>query len=252
MENLAQTSPQVENREVQDPLATRKKLASLFESFLVAKMQQGQVEPDAAKATAQTFVEIFQNATSVEAQQEAIDRLEQQENPLLHSFALRVSEMNEVQVRLDLYNYMFTIAQTGDLASARAMYQLFDRGEIHDNASLEKTIAARQNSMALKSQATTLIETLNANKKNSAAEQLKQLLESGQLQNAQDLEQWQKLIPGYVPQSETTDNAIIFTNTQTPTNRPIQAQTQKMGQLARAWEGVHQLDKKLRELLHLN
>lgn len=249
MEQL-QAKDTIEKTPAADPLATRKKLAVMFESFLVQRMQQGQVEPEAAKDTAKHFVEIFQNATSLEAQHEAIETLSKDGNPLLHSFALRVQEMNEVQVKHDLYQFMLTVAQNGGITEARALYQLFDRGEINDNASLQAAITVRQNSLGLRHAAQSLKLALEQNKQTGAAAQLEQLIQSGNIATQADLDQWQALIPGYVPQKAveiTTKKPIELPGANPPTI-PLK----DMSQLRRLWEGVHRLDQQLRRLLHLD
>lgn len=249
MEQL-QSKEIIEQAPAIDPLATRKKLAVMFESFLVQRMQQGQVEPDAAKDTAKHFVEIFQNATSLEAQHEAIETLSKDGNPLLHSFALRVQEMNEVQVKHNLYQFMLTVAQNGGIAEARALYQLFDRGEIHDNASLQTAITARQNSMILRQSAQSLKLALEQNKQPAAAAQLEQLIQAGNIATQADLDQWQALIPGYTPQKSVSIATKQPVELQAA--RPATIPTKDMSQLRRLWEGVHRFDQQLRRLLHLD
>lgn len=247
MEELQTTQPEQPLVLKDDAFATRKQLATMFESFLVARMQQGQVEPDAAKGIAQQFVEIFQNATSVESQREAITLLEKDQNPVLHNFALRIQEMNEVQLRHNLYDFMLSIAKKGELASARSLYKLFDTGEIHDTVSLQNIIKARQNSMGIKDAAVALKVALEQNKQAGAAAQLDQLIQLGSIQSQTDLDQWQALIPGYVVQLPAPDaKSIVFAKPQAHT------QAQKMGQLQRAWEGVHRLDRQLRHLVGLD
>lgn len=247
MEQLQNQQPEEQLVLKDDAFTTRKQLATMFESFLVARMQQGQVEPNAAKGIAQQFVEIFQNATSVESQREAITLLEKDQNPVLHNFALRIQEMNEVQLRHNLYDFMLSIAKKGELANARSLYQLFDTGEIHDTASLQSIIKARQNSMGIKDAAMALKVALEQNKQTGAAAQLDQLIQLGKIQSQADLDQWQALVPGYVVQLPVSDTkSIIFA----PQTAPMQSR--KMNQLQRAWEGVHRLDQQIRHLIGLD
>ncbi len=239
-----------EKPQLQDPLAIRKQLATMFETFLVQRMQQGQVDPEAAKTTAKDFVEIFQKATSIEAQQEAITTLAKNDNPLLHNFALKVQEMNEVQVKHDLYEFMLKLAQKGEISTARDFYQLFDRGEIHDNASLQAVIAARQNSLGLREAAQGLKLALEQNKQSAAAAQLDQLIQSGNIKTKADLDQWQSLIPGYIPQKAAAlapGKTMVFQGSPNPA-----LNIKKMSQLRRLWEGVHRFDQQLRHLLGLD
>lgn len=240
----------IEHQPAQDPFAIRKQLATMFETFLVQRMQQGQVDPEAAKSTAKDFVEIFQQATSLEAQQEAIATLARNNNPLLHNFALKVQEMNEVQVKHDLYEFMLRLAQKGEITSARELYQLFDHGEIHDNVSLQAVIAARQNSLGLREAAQGLKLALEQNKQAAAAAQLDQLIQSGNIKTQADLDQWQSLIPGYVPQKVVElapDKTMVFPGVPNPAFN-----LEKMSQLRRLWEGVHRFDQQLRHLLKLD
>lgn len=231
-----------------DPLQARKKLATLFESYLIAHMQQGQVDADAAKSTAEKFVAIFQNATSPEMQQEAIDTLAKNENDILQHFGLKVLEMKEIAVKHGLYQAMLTMAQSGDISGARSMYKLFDSGQIHDSASLQIALTAQQNSQKLLASSLAVKAALESKGKKAAAEQLDQLIKSNSIQSQADLDKWQALIPGYIPQTSLPEPAKAIN---IPMKVPAPLSAQNLTQLQKLWEGIHRLDQQLRDAIGL-
>lgn len=221
--------------------SSKRQRAKLFEVFLIGRMQQGAVDAEDAKLIAQRFVDICKSADTREAEEQAVRTLVEEPNTILHNFGLKILEMEEVQAKSNLYQYMIKLAETGKISAARILYDLFDKSITHNQQTLDRLIREQTGQLSLESEAKPIIDALIAQGSPEQAKQLVEQIEHGQITTTEQLQPWQgqvtiKIAPPEQGTKPTKKTAL-------PTN---------LGQVQRVWLGIHALDKRLRILLGLD
>lgn len=231
------------------PVEERKEIAKLFEKYLVTKMQSGAIEVDPAKQVAELFVKIFQDATSDERLEKALDELNKQNDQLLKSFYLRVSEMRIKPVTNKLYDFMVELVQIGKVKEARDLYARYSSGEIknmHDLLEVEKKIVSNKEISAA---AEKIANFLKEKGKTAEAEQLEKANSEGSIKTLEDLKPWEDMIITS-PGGSENPKEIAKTEVTLPQTAPLASVSpQEMNFGQRVWEGVHRLDQNLRKML---
>src|SRR3990172_5564560 len=262
--NKSEQSPEAAKVELTEwivppsPTEERKQIAQLFESFLVSKMQSGMIEVEPAKKIAERFVQIFQDATSNERLEKALEELHKQNDQLLEGFYLRVSELRLKPVRNKLYDFMIELVHLGKIKEARDLYTLYGSGKINDISDLLEVEKQMVGSKEISASAQKIADYLKSQNKVTEAEQLQAAIEAGAIKTLEDLKPWETMIinaPSLSPSSSSPPSSspssvpaqLIVPSTPASSQSSSSPSEMNFGQ--RVWEGLHRLDKQLRDML---
>jgi len=247
--NKSEQSPEAAKVELTEwivppsPAEERKQIAQLFESFLVSKMQSGMIEVEPAKKIAERFVQIFQDATSNERLEKALEELHKQNDQLLEGFYLRV---------------MIELVHLGKIKEARDLYTLYGSGKINDISDLLEVEKQMVGSKEISASAQKIADYLKSQNKVTEAEQLQAAIEAGAIKTLEDLKPWETMIinaPSLSPSSSSPPSSspssvpaqLIVPSTPASSQSSSSPSEMNFGQ--RVWEGLHRLDKQLRDML---
>ncbi len=231
----------------------RKQIASLFESFLVGKMQSGAIEVDPAKQMAELFVKIFQDATSNERLESALSELNKQNDQLLKSFYLRVSELRLKPVRSKLYDFMLELVHLGKINEARDLYARYESGAIKDTYDLLEVEKQMVSNQEINAAAEKIAGFLSSQNKMSEATQLREAITNGTIKTLEDLKPWETIISSeFKVQSSELNSEFRTPNSESTQPPELTTQNSQMNFGQRVWEGIHRLDKNLRKRIGMN